>query len=39
MQALFNNFWEIYGANWEILGVSREQLAGVFGALTSSSLF
>lgn len=37
-QALFDNFWNIFGANWEIIGVSRATLAQVYGFLMSSVL-
>lgn len=37
-QALFDNFWGLYGANYEIIGSSRDQLAQMYGALLSSAL-
>lgn len=37
-QALFNNWWNIFGANWEIIGSSRSTLADLYGFLLSSNL-
>ncbi len=37
-QALFDNFWGIFGANYELIGSSREQLAQLYGTLLSSVL-
>lgn len=35
-QALFDNFWANFGANYEIIGSSREQLAQVYSVVLSS---
>ena len=37
-QELFNNWWELLGANWELIGSSRDVLAGVFSGLLSSNI-
>lgn len=37
-QALFDNFWGIFGANYELIGSSREQLAQLYSVVLSSVL-
>lgn len=37
-QGLFDNWWEIFGPNYELIGSSRDQLAGLYSTLLSSHI-
>lgn len=38
MQALFDNFWNLFGAQYELIGSSRSALADLYSMVLSSKL-